>query len=76
MIYNKNADLFMFLSTQCKEPDQNNHMREVERLKLFYFSAPNKARFFKDNDVLYINCRSGYGCTFTINVKCPKSDNP
>ena len=33
----KNADLKIYLDTNHREPDENNHMRKVDRLKLFYF---------------------------------------
>ena len=33
----KNADLTIFMSTLHREPNQDNHMRKVERLKTFKF---------------------------------------
>ena len=38
----KNADLKIYLDTNHREPDENNHMRKVDRLKLFYFYQENK----------------------------------
>ena len=63
------ADLTMYLSTEVKEPNATNCMREVEMLSLFYFGAKNKGRFFEQDDVLYITAKSGIGCCITIMPK-------
>ena len=63
---NKKADLTMYMSTQVKEPKISNCMRVVERLKLFYFSAKNKEKYFDANDYLYITVKSLAGCCITI----------
>ena len=72
----KRADLTMFLSTQCREPNKDNYMRKVERLKKFKFYQETKRIHFKDDEVLYLNIESQIGCTITIRATKPGDSEP
>ena len=63
---NAKADLKMFLSTECPEPNEKKHQRVVERMKVFKFHAQNKKRFFENDDICYIMMHSFVGCTLKI----------
>ena len=68
----KRADLTMYLSTQCREPNKDNFMRKVERLKKFKFYQETKRIHFKDDEVLYLSIESKIGCTITLRATKPE----
>ena len=70
----KNADIKIFLSTQNKEPSENNCMRSVERLQLFKFYAEDKKPKFAATDVLYLSLLSILGCTVSIMASKPDTE--
>ena len=72
----KRADLTMYLSTQSREPNKDNYMRKVERLKKFKFYQETKRIHFKDDEVLYINIESKIGCTITLRPTKPGETEP
>lgn len=39
IIDNPKADLKMYLSTECEEPNEKKNQREVDRMKIFKFAA-------------------------------------
>ena len=63
---NPKADLKMFLSTECPEPDDKLNQKVVERMRTFKFHAQNKKRFFENDDICYIMMHSFVGCSLKI----------
>ena len=72
----KRADLTIYLSTQSREPNKDNYMRKVERLKKFKFYQETKRIHFKDDEVLYLTIESKIGCTITIRATKPEDSEP
>ena len=72
IIDNSKADLMMYLSTECKEPNEKKNDRAVERMATFKFTAKKKALFFGDDDVCYITLESIVGCTVRIRPSSTK----
>jgi len=63
---NTKADLKMYLSTECNEPNEKNNQKAVDRMKSFKFTANKKAQYFHEDDICYIMMFSVLGCTVKI----------
>ena len=56
----------MYLSTQNREPNKDNNMRKVERLRRFKFYQEKKRIHFNEDEVLYMTIESKIGCTISL----------
>ena len=66
ILENSKADLKIYLSTECMEPNEKKHQRAVDRMRVFKFHARNKQRYFGDEEVCYMMMQSTMGCTLRV----------
>eukprot|EP00347_Sterkiella_histriomuscorum_P006128 403353959 len=72
----KQPDLKVFVSTHCKEPNEQNNDKAFINQRKFVFSSPqDKHGKFTSTDYLYLSFLSLAGCSIVVRITFPQEGN-